>query len=157
VVLTRERHRHKVDITLHARGERFLHGVGSSTTWEAGVADAVTRLGQQAQKLKGKYQSRKRQGAVKDVSAAEAEASGVAPQAVDVKPVSPQVDRRRARMPRILRATRQTVRSMSVADAAREFAGNGDGIVIFLDAETASISVLYRRSDGEVTLVQTET
>jgi len=28
-VLTREKHRHRADITLHARGETFLHGVGN--------------------------------------------------------------------------------------------------------------------------------
>ena len=34
-VLTREKNRHRADITLHARGEKFLHGVGESGSWEA--------------------------------------------------------------------------------------------------------------------------
>jgi hypothetical protein len=57
-------------------------------------------------------------------------------------------------MPAILRASRQTIKTMSVADAARQIAGDGD-LVIFHDAERDSVSVLYRR-DGELTLVETE-
>jgi hypothetical protein len=59
-------------------------------------------------------------------------------------------------MPRILRASRQAVKAMSVADAAREIDAIGDGVVVFRDAETAALSVLYRRHNGELTLVETE-
>jgi hypothetical protein len=60
------------------------------------------------------------------------------------------------RMPRILKATRQAIKPMSVADAAREVeAGNG-GLVIFRDLDRDSISVLYRQGNGELTLVETE-
>ena len=45
---------------------------------------------------------------------------------------------------------------MSVADAAREAQAAKEGVVVFRDVETASISVLYRRLDGELTLVETE-
>ena len=59
-------------------------------------------------------------------------------------------------MPRILRAIRQPIKPMTVADAAREVDAGGDGIVVFRDTETASVSVLFRRRNGELTLVQTE-
>ena len=59
-------------------------------------------------------------------------------------------------MPRILRASRQAVKPMSVADAAREVDANGEGVVVFRDVETAAISVLYRRTNGELVLVETE-
>jgi len=59
-------------------------------------------------------------------------------------------------MPRILRATRLPVKPMSVADAAREIEAGGDGVVVFRDLETAAVSVLYRRHNGELTLVETE-
>ena len=61
-VLTREKHRHRAEITLHARGEKFLHGVGNTGSWEGSLADAIEKLGQQAQKVKGKWQGRKRRG-----------------------------------------------------------------------------------------------
>jgi hypothetical protein len=45
---------------------------------------------------------------------------------------------------------------MTVADATREIEAAGDGIVVFRDLKTATINVLYRRSSGELTLVETE-
>ena len=56
-VLTREKHRHRTDITLHARGEKFLHGVGDSGNWETSVSAAIEKLTQQAHKVKGRSAS----------------------------------------------------------------------------------------------------
>jgi len=150
-VLTREKHRHRAEITVHARGEKFLHGVGNTGSWEGSLADAIEKLGQQVQKVKGKWQGRKRRGPkgggiveVPDGAVPESLREGRAP-------------RERARMPRIFRASRQPIKPMSVADAAREADADHDGVVVFRDTETESISVLYRRRNGELTLVQTET
>src|ERR1700710_2787304 len=51
-ILTVEKHRHLADITLHARGERFLHGLGDSGNWETSLTQAVTKISRQAQRLK---------------------------------------------------------------------------------------------------------
>ena len=151
-VLTREKHRHRADITLHAKGEKFLHGVGDAANWEASLTQAFTKLTQQAKRLKGKFQERKRRGAGKGLPIVGELREPVAATPVErVKPARAQV-----RMPRILRATRQPVKPMSVADAAREIEAGGDGVVVFRDLETAAVSVLYRRNNGELTLVETE-
>lgn len=152
VVLALEKHGHRADLTLHARGEIFLHSVGSAApTWNIALSQAVEKLVQQAQKIKGKWQERKRRGRKAGANAGE-------PQGVmAVRAVRAQAERVRLRMPRIVRAPRQAIRALSLADAAREVEANGEGIVVFRDAETAGISVLYRRSTGELTLVQTET
>ncbi len=148
-VLTREKHRHRADITLHARGEKFLHGVGDAASWPASLTQAIARLTQQAHRIKGKWQERKRRGGGKGAVIAEPR------QTVPAKPTAT-ATAVRARMPRILRASRQAVKSMSVADAAREIDAGGDGVVVFRDVETAAVSVLYRRQNGELTLVETE-
>jgi putative sigma-54 modulation protein len=149
VILRREKHRHCVDITLHTRGEKFLHGVADTSDWETAFGEAVEKIVQQTRKIKGKWQERKRQ-AVKSVVAA-ATGNGAAGPARAAKAA-----RTRVRMPRTLRASRQTIKPMSVADAARE-AEDGDGLVIFRSLETQLINVVYRRHDGELTLVETET
>ena len=59
-------------------------------------------------------------------------------------------------MPHILRSSRQALKAMSLADAAREIEASADGVVVFRDAETAGVSVLYRRRNGELTLVEME-
>jgi putative sigma-54 modulation protein len=147
-VLTREKHVRRADITLHARGEKFLHGVGNSASWEVSIGDAIDKIAQQAQKVKGKWQERKRRGSKGvPIAGEEREAVLVRPMPAAARPL---------RMPRILRAERQPIKAMSVTDAAREVDANGDCIVVFRDAETAAISVLYRRKNGELTLVETE-
>ena len=54
-ILTLEKRRHLVDITLHARGERFLHGLGESGNWETSLTRAIAAISQQAQKLKSRH------------------------------------------------------------------------------------------------------
>jgi len=153
-VLTREKHRHRTDITLHARGEKFLHGVGNSGTWEASLSDAVEKLTQQAQKVKGKWQGRKRRGGAKGAPI-DGEERQVAAVSV-VRSAEPRTVRERLRMPRTLHALRQAVKAMSLAEATREIEAGDNGLVVFRDVETATLSVLYRRQNGELTLVQTE-
>ena len=61
-VLTREKNRLCTEITLHARGEKFLHGVGDARTWSGSLTGAVDKIAQQAHTVKGKWQARKRRG-----------------------------------------------------------------------------------------------
>jgi putative sigma-54 modulation protein len=153
-VLTREKHRHRADITLHTRGEKFLHGVGNTGSWEASVADAIEKITQQAHKVKGKWQERKRRRSVKGVPAPAPAAGGELREPLRAAPAKPRGER--MRMPRILRASRQAIRTMSVSDAARQIDVDGDGVVVFRDPDTSVINVLFRRRNGELTLVETE-
>jgi putative sigma-54 modulation protein len=153
-VLTREKHRRRADITVHARGENFLHAVGDSSSWEASLSAAIGKIGQQAQKVKGKWQGRKRQGSGKAVPAAAALPEPHR-EAVAVRPIGRGAAR--ARMPRVVRASRQTLKPMTVSDAAKEMEVVRDGVVVFRDPATAAVNVLYRRANGELALVETET
>jgi putative sigma-54 modulation protein len=152
VVLTSEKRGRRADITLHARGEKFLHGFGDSTAWEASLSQALDKIVQQARKVKSKWQEPKRR------SVKGAPIVGEHAEAVAVRPAAaaPRGTAVRPRMPRIFRASRQAVKAMSIGEAAREIDANGEGVLVFRDAETAGISVLYRRANGELTLVETE-
>ena len=148
VVLTREKRERRADVTLHARGEKFLHGMGVSDSWEASMSQAIDKSAQQAQKVKGKWQEKNRRS---PRSAPETAAAGEGAAASRTRP-----GRVRPHMPPILRASRQALKVMSLTDAAREVAATAEGLLVFRDAQTASISVLFRRTDGELTLVETE-
>jgi putative sigma-54 modulation protein len=152
-ILTTEKHRHRANITLHARGERFLHGEAETDKWETSVSGAVEQIAQQAKKVKNKRQDRTRHRAKTGIAAAAVDGGGTRAVAA-AKPA--RVTRERVRMPPILRASRRTVQPMSAADAARQLDAGSDGVVVFRDVETRSISVLYRRPDGELALVETE-
>jgi putative sigma-54 modulation protein len=147
VVLTRERHSRRADVTLHARGEKFLHGVGSTTSWEASTAQAIDKIARQAKTVKGKWEERKRRSR-RTVPPAE-RAAAPAPTAEPVVDVRP-------RRPRILRASRQPVLALSIADAARQVDACADAVVVFRDVETTMLCVLFRGSTGELTLVEAE-
>ena len=149
VVLAREKHRHLSEINLHARGDKFLHAIGDAGNWEASLSNAVDKLSQQVQKVKTRRQPWKGRRA-----AAAKAGSLEAGEPLEFVPPGPKSARTRPRMPRTMRASRQAIKPMSVADAARAIDGNRDGIVVFLDTDTAAINVLYRRHDGELTLIE---
>ena len=147
VVVSREKNGHRADVTLHARGEKFLHGIGRGENLGVAVAGAVDKLGQQARKVKGKFEGRKRKGAKGVADTAEA-AEVVAPKRTPGRAT-------RVRAPKILHASRQSLRVMSVSDAAQQV-NDGTGAVVFRDAETARIAVVYRGPGGDLTLIETE-
>lgn len=151
VVLSREKLGSRADVTLHARGEKFLHGVGKGIDVSSSMTAAIAKLVQQAQRVKGKWLEPKRRArdSVRLVSAwqeaAQPTSDGPAARAAQLKP----------RMPQILRATRQAIKPMSVADAARQLDAS-NGLVVFRDIETSAIAVVYRARTGEITLVEAE-
>jgi putative sigma-54 modulation protein len=152
VVLTHQKRGRRTDVTLHARGEKFLHGFGESGAWETSLSRAVDKIAQQASRVKGKWKERHRPGLRKPPPSAVREPLVARP--VNARtPTAPVV---RPRMPRVLRASRQAIVAMSVADALRRAEKDGEGVVVFRDAETSAISVLVRRANGEMTLVETE-
>jgi putative sigma-54 modulation protein len=143
-VLTREKYRFRAEITLHARGEKFLHGVGQGRGWEIAIAQAVDKIAQQAQTVKGKWQERKRRGVRR-------------PPVAPPLPPPPQAGPpEKPKLPSGLRATRQTVRVMSVEAATHEIQARAEGVVVFRDPGRPALRVLYRQTDGELALVEAD-
>lgn len=135
VILTKEKYRHRTEIIIHARGDHMLRGLGEGTGWPVSVREAAAKIEQQAQKLKGKWRERKRRGAGN--------------RAVVATP-SPDM----GRGPRIVRASRYAVKPMSVEDAALRVESSADAFVVFRNADSDAVSILYRRSDGNYGLIE---
>ena len=152
-ILTLEKRRHVADITLHAKGERFLHGLGDSDNWDVSLTQAVAKIQHQAEKLKTR-QKDKRHGLTAPAPAETVEP--IAKSGRTRKTAAPPPARRGAGGLRTLRARREPLKPMSVADAAREVEAGGDGVVVFRNEESQAISVLYKTRTGELTLVETE-
>jgi putative sigma-54 modulation protein len=138
VILTKEKYRHRTEIVVHARGDRMLRGLGEGTGWPASLRQSSEKIEQQAQKVKGKWAERKRRGAgARTVSVPpNGEAPSAAPGA------------------RIVRATRYPVKPMSVEDAALQVNAARESFVVFRNADTDAISILYRRKDGNLGLIE---
>jgi ribosome hibernation promoting factor len=144
VVLTRERARIHAEVTLHARRERFLHAEATGQNVELAINAAADKVDHQVQKMKGKRDGRKRRGpsAVK--------AGAPAPEAATAPRSAPRPRRR------IIRARQYAVKPMSVEDAAMEIDGAADGFIVFRNSATDTVTVLFRRADGNLGLIEPE-
>ena len=126
-----EKFRHVVEVHVHARGGHMLKSRAVATSWDEALSQAVDRLVQQGQKLKGKWQERKRE-------------------ARPLKRTIPGPDAAR----RIVRARRYPVKPMTVEEAARAVPSAPDGFVVFRNADTDTVSVVFRRKDGAIGLIE---
>jgi putative sigma-54 modulation protein len=149
-ILSVEKRRHIADITLHARGERFLHGVGDSGNWETSLTQAIAKISHQAQKLKTRQKEKRH-----SLKAPSDVLEPIARRARARKPAAAKPERRSKTL-RAVRTSRDPIKPMSIDDAAREIEAGGDGVVVFRNADSQAISVLYRRRNGDLTLVETE-
>jgi putative sigma-54 modulation protein len=142
-VLAQEKYLRRAEITVHTRGEQFLHGIAASNDWETSINDCVEKITQQLQKVKGKWQERKRRAtSVRTLPAAPPDGTAVPPE--------------RPRRPRLRRVPRYPVKPMSVDEAALAVEGGDDTFLVFRNAATDSINVVYRRKDGNLGLIEPE-
>jgi putative sigma-54 modulation protein len=162
VVLTQEKARHHADITVHARGEHFLHGEATGRDIPTALGAAVDKVDRQAQKLKSKWTERKRRG----ISAAKAGSAAPRPErggrgfsAERGAERGPQRGAGRAREtgePRIIRVRRYAVKPMTVEDAAAEIGDSRDAVIVFRNSTSDTVTVLFRRPDGNLGLIEPE-
>jgi putative sigma-54 modulation protein len=132
ITLTKEKYRLRTEIAVHTKGDHVLRGNGEGNAWAISIRQATEKIEQQAQTLKGKWDGRKRKAA---------------PRVVTPPPEAPAT-------PRIVRATRYPVKPMSLEDAALRVDGAGDSFVVFRNADTDAVSILYRRKDGNLGLIE---
>jgi putative sigma-54 modulation protein len=137
VSLAKERGRMRAEVALHVKGERFLHGAGSGPDPESAIAAAIERVERQADRLKGKWNGRRRRapGALERMRG---------------RPAPPAGGRR------IIRARRYAVKPMSVEDAAAEIGDRPDAVMVFRNSASDAVTVLYRRQDGHLGLIEPE-
>jgi putative sigma-54 modulation protein len=57
---------------------------------------------------------------------------------------------------RIIRARRYLVKPMSIDEAALEVGDARDAFIVFRNASTDTVNVLFRRSDGNLGLIEPE-
>ncbi len=139
VGLAKERGRVRAEVALHVKHDRFLHGAGSGPDAETAIGAAADRVERQADKLKGKWKERKR----RTVGTSE---RGSAPP----RPAAPNGGRR------IIRARRYAVKPMSIEDAAAEIGDGTDAVIVFRNSASDAVTVLYRRPDGHLGLIEPE-
>lgn len=169
VVVTKEKIHNVVELTLHARGEQFMHAVAKASAWETAMTDVVSKVLHQLEKTKGIWKERKRRGpAARSVKtprpARLAQALGSAPvtaehtaTAVAERPTERATARVKDRPKRrVVRAQRYSLKPMTVDEAALELEGQKNKFLVFREAGSDAVNVLYRRDDGQFALIEPE-
>jgi putative sigma-54 modulation protein len=151
VVLTKEKSRVHAEVTLHARGEHFLHGEATGRDVAAALSAAADKVDRQVRSLKSRWSKGKRQG----TSAAKAASATPRPER-GARAFSARAAAAEPRALRIVRARRYEVKPMSVDEAALEVVDGADAFLVFRNAATDTINVLFRRSDGNLGLIEPE-
>ena len=157
VVLTKEKTRVHAEVTLHARGEHFLHGEATGRDVATALAACGDKVDRQVQRLKSKWSKGKRQG----ISAAKAASAAPRPERggkgfSSAKGMAAPASGTEPRTLRVIRARRYEVKPMSVDEAALEVIDGDDSFLVFRNAATDTINVLFRRPDGNLGLIEPE-
>lgn len=160
VVVTKEKFRHHADVTLHARGDHFLHAEATGRDLVTAFSAAVDKIERQAQRLKSKWSEGKRQG----ISPAKAASATPRPERAAAKIARAVGSRQTPAEPvpvptlaaRIIRTRRYMVKPMAIEEAAMRVGPHEHNFIVFWNAETDAFSVLFRRPDGNLGLIEPE-
>lgn len=139
VILRRERHRHVAELTIHARGDHRLFGSGHGDDWAMSVRAAAAKVEKQAQRLKTRWRERKRRAAGRRHPSQRRSRGNGGPIAEPV-----------------VRTPPAAVKPMSVEDAVIGLRERGDQFLVFRNAATEAVNILYRRKDGRLGLIEPE-
>ena len=143
VIVSREKYRHRVEMVIHARGDHTLTGLGEGNSWPLAIRQASQKIEQQAKKLKGKWEDRKRKGAGR---------RGARPQDAPPAKGHPRHPRRRGS------SARPGMPSNRCRSKMRPCAWRTAPTPSSCSATptTTRLSILYRRKDGNLGLIEPE-
>jgi putative sigma-54 modulation protein len=132
IILSAEKHRHRAEIlvTWH---NHSLTGVAETSELYTSVTQAIEKIHRQVLKQKEKFATRRRQAR---------KAKGAI------------VEETAAPEPRIIRSPRYAVKPLTPDEAAALLSQSEDHFLVFRDAESDRIGVIYKRADGNYGLIE---
>ncbi|HET6899746.1 MAG TPA: ribosome-associated translation inhibitor RaiA [Vicinamibacteria bacterium] len=140
VILTADKRRVNAEVNVHSP---HLDLAATEQAEDAGVAlsTVMDKLTRQAERRVGKMRVRK--------------GGGRRPTSVRTTPPVVSAPREEPG-PRVIRNRRFAVKPMTIEEAALEVGASADGVLVFRDASTERVNVLYRRKDGNLGLIEPE-
>lgn len=137
VILAVEKNRHTGEILVHWR-DHTLNAKDTNGDMYMALSRAIGKIEKQAIKLKKKIIDRKHSSTKASITASNSEGQlKAAPLPV-----------------RIINARRYNVKPMTAEEAALELSDKTDSFVVFRDADTSRVGVLYKRQDGNFGLIE---
>ena len=141
VILTADKHRQIAEVSAHSRN-LDLTAVEESTNPRLSVSNAMDKLLRQAQRQQQKRRERRGPSTARRPSAP--------------PPTGARPDEDDAEAPRIIRNRRRAVKPMTLDEATLELESRAEGVLVFRDAKTERMRILYRREDGNLGLIEPE-
>jgi len=148
VVLGIEKHRHTAEIQVKSR-TAVLAGTQETGDLYASIGEVIDKLERQALKHKEKMRDHKHRKSLRDPQVAAAMEAGGAPEE-EAEPEE------QAAAPRVHRSRGRRVKPLSAEDAVHELEASGEDLLIFRDAASERVSVVYRRPDGDFGVVESD-
>ncbi|HSF23551.1 MAG TPA: ribosome-associated translation inhibitor RaiA [Blastocatellia bacterium] len=137
VTVSSEKHRKRAEVIIYWRDHVFT-GVDENTDLSQAVTSAAAKAQKQVLRVKDKFKTKKR-------ARTSVRAAALVPEsAVEMAP----------KTPRIIVARRYRVKPMTAEEAALELADSKDQFIVFRDAESNRIGVLYHRTDENFGLIE---
>jgi len=137
VIVTVEKNRQTGEVIVHWR-DHTLTAKDTNADMYMALSRAISKIEKQAIKLKKKIIDRKHSSPKTSVAVAD-----------------PGGQLKAAPLPvRIINARRYSVKPMTAEEAALELSDRTDQFVVFRDADTNRVGVLYRRQDGNFGLIE---
>jgi putative sigma-54 modulation protein len=126
------------ELTVHARGDHMLHAVGRHARLPSAITAAVEKAARQAQRVTERWKARRRKGGtVREMPA---------------PPVAAPVANRPN--PRVIRLRDPVVKPMTLDDAILALSESDRPVLVFRQAASEAIAILYRRPDGHYGLIE---
>jgi putative sigma-54 modulation protein len=136
--ITVAQEKHRISVEAYIRGKDFEVEASSETPeWTTSLQELVGRLEQQARRMKQKLTARKRPHGKEG--------------SWQVEVVEPESVRRGT--PEVVETRHVPVVPMTVEEAALQLDGSNEDFIVFREAESDRVSVLYRRRDRTYVLV----
>lgn len=148
VILSVQKHRHLAEIALHGPGGDVV-GRGESSDMYASIDLAVDKVMRQLKRHKERASDRTRGRVAR--AAAERMAR------IDVFPGEERAGRRAPARVVPVETEHQAVERIALAEALERVKEGGSDCLVFREAGTGGLRVLYRRRDGRIALVEPET
>jgi putative sigma-54 modulation protein len=140
-ILTVEKHqRHIAEVNIKTRHD-FHHGDEVSADMYTSIAAVLDKVEKQILKSKGRNQSKKRRNS-----------NGV----VTTNSIIEVEELLGEKLPRIIRTHEVAAKPMSVDDAAIEIGDSDREFMVFRNAQTERLNIVYKRKDGNIGWIEPE-
>jgi len=136
IILEVERGRHRSEVIVNWRND-VLTATTSLADMYQSLSQTIDKIEKQALRLKKK---------VTDKSHRAEKASSVLQKEIEVEPAP--------KAPRIINEQRYVVKPVTAEEAAMRLEGEDNNFIVFRNAESQQISVIYKRKDGNYGLIE---